>query len=196
MDSKTQSNKVMIGDYLGTIEEFLLGEGTYAENGEIFAARIGEKVVDKERHIVKVIGKKPVELQVGQIVFGKIIDVKKNFITVIIKKIQGFNEELDINANLYVANISDSYVNKPEDMFGIGDIIKARVIKIDIDLVDISTKGDFGVVKAFCKKCRSQLVKSEKFKERLVCESCGSKEVRKIASDYGNVVETTTMIHV
>lgn len=184
-----ESNKVMIGDYLGTIEEFLLGEGTYAENGKIFAARIGEKVIDAEKHIVKVLGKKPLEIQVGQIVYGKILDVKKNSVAVNIGKIHGFNEALEIQAGLYVSNISDTYVNKPEDMFGIGDIVKGRVIRIDADLVDITTKGDLGVVKAFCKRCRSPLVKSEKFKERLICESCGSKEVRKIASDYGNVSE-------
>jgi len=182
--------KVMIGDYLGTIEEFLLGEGTYAENGKIFAARMGERVVDAEKHMVTIVGKKPLELQVDQVVYGEVFGVKKNSITVTIGKIQGFNEALEIQAGLYVSNISDAYVNKPEDMFGIGDIVKGKVIRIESDLIDISTKSaELGVVKAFCKRCRNPLVKSEKVKDRLLCESCGSKEERKIASDYGNVIE-------
>jgi len=181
-------DNVMIGDYLGTIEEFLVGEGTYAENGKIFAARLGEKIIDKEKYLVKVIGKKPLELQVGQTIYGKVFSIKKNLLVLIIKKVQGFNEELEVQAGLFVANISDAYVKKPEDMFGIGDIVKGKIIKIDLDFVHVSTKGEnFGVVKAFCRRCRTPLVRSKKVRNKLICENCGNKEIRKIAKDYGNV---------
>ena len=68
------SDKVkIIGDYLGTIEEFVPCEGTYSEDGKIYAANFGKAVLDRENHIAKVEGKMPAEISIGQIVFGPIL---------------------------------------------------------------------------------------------------------------------------
>lgn len=178
----------LIGDYIGTIEEYVPGDGTYAEDGKIYAATIGNVTMDKEKHIATVDGKVPAEIEVGQVVFGEVMAARKNIVSVIVSRIVGVDRELDTKTGIYVSNISDGYVEKVEDMFGIGDIVKAKVVKIASNLIDISTKGDFGVVKAFCKRCRHPMVRSEKAKEKLECVSCGHLESRKIAADYGNVV--------
>ncbi|MFH1054650.1 MAG: exosome complex RNA-binding protein Csl4 [Candidatus Altiarchaeota archaeon] len=182
-------DKVMIGEYLGTIEEFMPGEGTYAEDGKIYAAKMGHKAVDPARHVAEVKGKDLPSLKVGQTVFGEVATVKTSTVTVIVGKIQAQKGIIDEKTLIYVSNISDKYVDKPEDYFAIGDIVKARVIRMDPGLIDISTKGDFGVVKAFCKSCRHPLAKSKKHEERLECPSCGRVEKRKMAVDYGNVSE-------
>jgi exosome complex component CSL4 len=177
----------LIGDYLGTIEEFAPGEGTYSDDGKIYASNIGKAVLDPKDHTARVDGKFPPELKVGQVVFGDVLNIKKNIIMVIVRKIQGVRGAVDIKTGLYVSNISNSYVEKPDDMFGIGDIVKGKVIKIEPGMIDISTKGDLGVVKAFCKRCRYPLEESEKFEGKLVCPSCGHREQRKLSKDYGNV---------
>ncbi|MFH0861355.1 MAG: exosome complex RNA-binding protein Csl4 [Candidatus Altiarchaeota archaeon] len=182
--------KTMIGDYLGTIEEFVPGEGTYSEDGKIYASKVGELTLDKENHTVTVNGRELPDVRVGQIVFGDVTGFRKNMVTLNVSKIEGIENEIDVKTNIYVSNISDGYVEQVEDMFGIGDIVKGKVIKLDRNMIDISTKGDYGVVKAFCKRCRLPLIKSEKKETNMECSSCGHKENRKIAKDYGNVKVT------
>jgi exosome complex component CSL4 len=179
--------QTLIGEYLGTTEEYIPGEGTYAEDGKIYAATIGEKILDKENHKAIVKGKNMPEIKPGQVVFGEVQGARKNMITIIVSKILGIKEEIEVKTGLYVSNVANSYVEKVEDLFGIGDIVKAKVIKVDQDLVDVETKGDLGVVKAFCKKCRTPLLK--KGEMDMECPSCKHKEKRKIASDYGNVTQ-------
>jgi len=181
---------VLIGDYLGTIEEFVPGKGTFAENGKIYASITGNVIIDRVNHIATVKGKIVPELEIGQIVFGEVINIKKNNITIIVKKISGYNIQLDERASLYVSNIANTYVEKPEDAFGIGDIVKARVISVNTGSIYLSTKGNLGVVLAFCKRCRHTLRKMDKrnrYGNTLICPNCSYKERRKIANDYGNV---------
>ena len=178
---------ISIGEYIGTIEEFIPQKGTYAEEGKIYASNIGELILDHEKRTARVDGKMPVELEVGQTVFGDVLSIRKNNVVVIIRKIQGSDNELDIKSAIYVSNITNSYVEKPEDCFGVGDIIKAKVIKIERGMIDLSTKDNDGVVKAFCKRCRNPLVKSDKHKDKLKCLNCGHVEDRKIADDYAGV---------
>jgi exosome complex component CSL4 len=178
----------LIGDYLGTIEEFVPGVGTYAEEGKIYAANIGRVEIDRENHVVKVMGKMLPVLERGMVVFGEVLDIKKNAVVIIARKIQGQRGDVDIKVGLFVSNISDGYVERPDDLFAIGDIVKGVVIKMEGSLIDISTRGPYGVVKAFCRRCRCPMEKSDKVPaDVLVCPCCADKEKRKIADDYGNV---------
>jgi exosome complex component CSL4 len=182
-------DRVIVGDYLGTIEEFMPGEGTYAEDGKIYAAKVGFKAVDPSRHLAEVKGRNIPTLAVGQIVFGEVAALRSSMVTVIVGKIQGQKGLIDEKTTIYVSNIADSYVEKVEDLFAIGDIVKARVIRMEPGLIDITTKGNLGVVKAFCRKCRYPLVKSDKGMDRLKCPACGQIDRRKVGEDYGNVSE-------
>jgi len=184
-----ETKEVLIGDYLGTIEEFVPGKGTYAEDGKIYASNIGKCVIDHENHVVSVDGKNPPMLEKGQVIFGEVLDIRKNAAVVIARKLKGYSGEVDIKTGLFVSNMADSYVERPEDAFAIGDIVEGVVIKIDGGLIDISTKGPMGVVKAFCRRCRCALKKSDKGQDMLECPCCGNKGRRKIADDYANVAE-------
>ena len=179
--------KVMIGDCLGTIEEFMPGEGTFAQDGKIFASKIGKKVIDLEKHEAKVIGKDIPRIGIGQTVFGDVVMMKPSMAIVNVQKIVGTEGIIDERTTIFVSNIDDKYVENPNDMFGIGDIIKAKVFKMEGNMIDLSTKGDLGVVKAFCKRCRMPLIRSEKYEDKLECGSCKHVEKRKIAADYGKV---------
>jgi len=184
------TQKVMVGEYLGTIEEFMPGEGTYSEDGKIYSAVIGYKDVDPSKHVAAVHGMKLPSLKIGQMVFGEVAGFRTNMVTVIAGKILGQKGVIDEKTTIYVSNIADSYVDKPEDYFGIGDIVKVKIIKMDANLIDVSTKGnELGVVKAYCKNCRHAMVISKKQPDKLQCPSCNRIEKRKMASDYGNVSE-------
>jgi|WetSurMetagenome_2_1015567.scaffolds.fasta_scaffold149049_3 exosome complex component CSL4 len=181
--------KVMIGDYIGTIEEFMPGKGTYAEDGKIYAAKMGVKAVDPVKHVAEIKGKDLPSLAVGQTVFGEVMGFRTNMVTLIAEKIVGQKGYIDEKTTIYISNIADTYVEKPEEVFAIGDIVKAKLIRMENGVIDVSTKGDLGVVKAFCRGCRYPLVRSEKNKDCLECPSCRRVEKRKIAADYGNVSE-------
>lgn len=180
-------DKTLVGDYLGTTEEYIQGEGTYAEEGRIYSAVIGEKTLDKENHRILVKGRPMPEIKTGQIVFGEVQGMRKNIVTIIVSKIEGLKEPIEVKTSLYVSNVANKYVENVEDLFGIGDIVKARVLKIENDLIDLETKNDLGIVKAFCKKCRNPLTKKGELD--MECPSCGHKDRRKTASDYANVVK-------
>ncbi len=179
--------RVLIGDYLGTIEEFVPGKGTFAEDGRIYAAIMGEAELDKVNHTAEVRGKSILELEVGQVIFGEIVNIRRNNITVIAKKIRGYEAEIDEKTSLYVSNIADKYVEKAEDFFGVGDIVEGEIIRIHGGMVSLSTRGNYGVVLAFCKRCRHRLERTHKYKDKLVCPNCAHEEQRKIAGDYGKV---------
>jgi len=176
-----------IGDQLGTIEEYVPGTGTFAEEGGIYASKIGEKEVDPTKHIVSVKGKILPEIEEGQTVFGEVVALRKSTATVVVSRIEGIKGIIDARASLYVSNIADGYVKSPEDMFGLNDIVKAKVLRIDPAGVELTTKGPYGVVKAFCKRCRGDLARSDKGKDSMACPVCRHKEGRKIADDYGKV---------
>lgn len=178
----------IIGDYIGTIEEFVPCEGTYSEDGKIYASNIGRVVLDQENHTARIEAKMPADLKVGQVVFGDVLSIKKNLVQVIARKIKDIKGEIDAKVGIYVSNIAKTYVENPEDMFGIGDIVKGKIVRIEPGMIDITTKDDeYGVVKAFCKRCRYALEKVEGSHNKLICPSCGHREQRKLASDYGNV---------
>ncbi len=179
----------MIGEFLGTIEEFMPGKGTFAEDGKIFASQIGKKVIDMERHEARVLGRELPALAVGQEVFGEVIMMKPQMAIVDVQKIKGQVGNISERTTIFVSNIDNKYVDNPSDMFGLGDIVKATVFKMDNGMIDLSTKGDYGVVKAFCKRDRIALIKSEKNEGKLECPVCKHIEKRKISPDYGQVSE-------
>ncbi|ODS37612.1 hypothetical protein BEH94_10330 [Candidatus Altiarchaeales archaeon WOR_SM1_SCG] len=179
----------LVGDYLGTTEEFLPGKGTYTDEGKIYASISGEKILDSKEHVAKVLGKSQDDISVGDVVFGEVFTVRESVVQIIVKKIMGSSRKIDVKTGIHISNIADEYVENAGDNFGIGDIVKAKVIKIIPGMVDLTTKGNFGVVKAFCKKCRHPLIKSGENLNLLECKNCGSKESRRTASDYGDVSE-------
>jgi len=83
---------------------------------------------------------------------------------------------------LPIRNVSTRYVERLKDEFKIGDLIKAKVVKASSLGIDLATDDfSFGVVKAFCSKCRHPL---QLFGQSLRCLNCGSSERRKVSSDY------------
>jgi exosome complex component CSL4 len=91
-------------------------------------------------------------------------------------------------AAIKVQDISDRYVKFVSDEFRIGDIIKARVIDTQAG-TDLSTKGNpaYGVLKAFCTRCRHAMVLKG---SKVMCNSCGRTETRKLSKDYVEIGES------
>jgi len=173
---------VMPGDRLGYKEEFVAGEGVYEENGEIFAAVAGKLIVRD-----KVINVEPVkvipEIERGDVVLGRVIDVRNSLALVELSRKKGLDRDLKNTglAALHISNVQNEYLKDLNSAIRYMDIIKARVI--DEKSLKLSTKEDeMGVVKSICSLCKHEMVREG---NTLKCPNCGNVEKRKLSSDYG-----------
>ncbi|MDF2955227.1 exosome complex RNA-binding protein Csl4 [Candidatus Alkanophaga liquidiphilum] len=180
-------NLVVPGDFLGTSEEFIVGDGVYDERGKIYAAVVGEvKIEDKRISVVPRVGTPPLP-RAGDIVIGRVEDVKENVVVVSIACIQGCENRSVATSErgiIHISNIKNSYVTNLQQEFAHEDIVRAKVI--DAKALRLSTEQrNLGVIKAICGRCKSSLVRRGNV---LFCETCRKVEMRKIADDYGKVV--------
>jgi exosome complex component CSL4 len=87
--------------------------------------------------------------------------------------------------DIHVSNVRDSYVKWLADEFRPSDLIRARVI--DAERMRLTTSEDsLGVVKAYCSKCKGELVLEGK---KLKCPVCNMTETRKISTEYGKGIK-------
>ena len=177
---------VFPGDEIGYSEEYLCGEGCYDADGIIKASAVGELVVDGESRIMTVNSRnKPVVLETGDVVFGKINDLRSNMAIVNVIAKEGI-ETRSISTRrvgtLFISQVTDGFVKDLSEFFRVGDMIKARVIKVKPSL-QLSTSGEgLGVVKSFCKRCKGTM---RVVGSRLQCFRCRTFENRgNISKDY------------
>ncbi|AAM04160.1 TPA: exosome complex RNA-binding protein Csl4 [Methanosarcina acetivorans] len=177
---------VLPGELVGTTEEFKSGAGTTVIGGDIYSTATGNVLIDRKSRVVSVKPNTltPNILKVGDIVYGKITDVRESGAMVEVAGIEGKENREIVNTrpgDIHVSNVRDSYVKRLSDEFRPSDIVKARVI--DVDRMRLTTSEDsLGVVKAYCSNCRGELVLEGK---KLKCPVCNMTETRKISTEYG-----------
>lgn len=160
-EPKEQLKKVFPGELIGTSEEFTAKSGTYVDKGNIYASVSGiVKINTKDRSIsVTPITNTPPYLQVGDIVIGRVTDVKDSVALIEIAGIKGKGEREIVNidqAAIHVSNVKDAYVKELYHEFAPFDIVKARVI--DMKNMRLTTVNkELGVMKAYCDNCRSRV---------------------------------------
>lgn len=171
---------VFPGDRIGSVEEFKAEEGVYEENGELFASVAGVLQLEDKKAKVKSFRRIP-ELHKGDVVIGRVVDVRNNFAMVEIARKKGEDRDLAHTglALLHISNVGER-VDNMNVAIGYFDIVKARVLdnspKISI------REPEMGVLKAFCSSCKSELVLE---RGKLKCPNCGREERRKVSKSYG-----------
>ena len=177
---------VLPGELVGTTEEFKPGDGTAIIAGDIYSTATSSVLIDRKARLVLV---KPNTLTPnilieGDIIYGRITDVRESGAAVEIAGIEGKENREIVNVrpgDIHVSNVRDSYVKWLADEFRPSDIVKARVV--DVERMRLTTAEDsLGVVKAYCSKCRGELVLVGK---KLKCPVCNMTETRKISTEYG-----------
>jgi exosome complex component CSL4 len=181
---------VLPGELVGTTEEFRPGTGTSISSGDIYSTATGNVLINRKARIVSVKPNTltPNILKVGDIIYGKITDVRESGAMVEIAAIQGKENREVVNTrlgDLHVSNVRDSYVKRLADEFRPSDIIRARVL--DTERMRLTTAEDsLGVVKAYCSRCRGELILEGK---KLKCPVCNMTETRKISTEYGKGIK-------
>jgi len=181
-----KSGKFVIpGDYLGVIEEFLPGGGTYIENGNIYSSTVGHLLLDSRDRRVSVYQKTrtPLFPKKGNLVLGKVITVHPKTLGLKIFQIGKKLLYNSLNGIMYITDVSKYYVKTMLDAFNIGDIVRTKVISTINREIHLTTQGNgLGVIQAKCSLCGHTLILD---KNRLRCPQCNKTRWRKIAHDYG-----------
>jgi len=178
---------VFPGSFLGYEEEFVAGANAYENDGSLFSDSIGQRTLDEQKHEanvqrftndVKILDK-------DCVVIGIVSLVKMHSVLLDIKQGQKNGQKRtvhDRNGSIAVFNISQSYVKSTDEMYRIGDIVKARVLEVTPYGIELESKApEFGVIKAFSVKSRAPLhLIDGKLRDPLT----GATEERKISSDY------------
>ncbi|MEM2727120.1 MAG: exosome complex RNA-binding protein Csl4, partial [Archaeoglobaceae archaeon] len=119
---------VFPGDRIGSVEEFKAEEGVYEENGELFASVAGVLQLEDKKAKVKSFRRIP-ELHKGDVVIGRVVDVRNNFAMVEIARKKGEDRDLAHTglALLHISNVGER-VDNMNVAIGYFDIVKARVL--------------------------------------------------------------------
>ena len=191
MDKKKKIREgtlVIPGDYLGVIEEYLPGEGVIEENGELYAMIPGKVRINEKKMEIRIepVTDVPPLPKVGDIVIGKVIEVKPQAAIIQLSKIEGRGGYREIAtsklAGIHISQVREGYVEDMRKEFKIGDIIRARVLTDEKSPIQLTTRNpDLGVVYALCTRCRSPLVRRG---SQLICPKCGNVEMRKTSTLY------------
>lgn len=179
---------VFPGTVLGT-EEYVSGKNSGIDgNGNLIASVVGTPELNARTRSMEVrkLGKNSVPFEAGDTVFGRVSLVKENSAVIELAQAECNGQEKKVLrgiAAIMIRMVDRGFVKSLSDKFRIGDIVKAKVVSVSSCGVDCSTadSGEFGVVKAFCTRCRQPL---HLFGMQLKCLNCGSTETRKISSDY------------
>ncbi|MCL2686907.1 MAG: exosome complex RNA-binding protein Csl4 [Methanobrevibacter sp.] len=179
---------VMPGDVLGVSEQFLPDKWAYDDGGYIKAAVIGTVDISSSNKKISIIPSsgKPAVLNIGDIVYGEITDVRGQRAMINVQKMKGEDRRLALPymAAIHISQVKKGYLEKLTDAFRIGDVIEAKVSKIMGDNLDLNTADrENGVVKAMCTRCRAYMIPSKR-NDEVYCEVCDRKERRKLSSNY------------
>ena len=177
---------VLPGEEVAVTEEYEGGEGTYEEDGKVFAAWPGTVEVDAEHRVVHVNPfNPPAQLREGDVIYGEVDEIRSSMAEARVMAIHGRARQVagEIDASLHVSKITNAYVEDIRDAMRLGDIIRARVMQTDPSLQITTQEANLGVVLARCSADRTPMVKISESEVR--CPRCERTYRRKLAADYG-----------
>lgn len=175
------------GDPVGVAEEFVPGDGTYEENGQLYAATVGYLTLDTRDFVARVesLVAAPAIVRPGDTVIGVVNGTRSSMAIVEVVAIAEQPERGiggDRNGTLHVSKASDAYVENMEDAFRVRDIVRAKVLGTE-PAIQLTTKApNLGVLKAYCPRCGTAMARKGK---GVVCPECDWKDMKKLAVDYG-----------
>ena len=182
-----EKRPVLPGEEVAVAEEYLPAEGTYEENGKVYAALMGTLELDLDEKTATVRATNPmVELVPGDSVFCQVTDVRNCMAICEVVAVEGKERNVtgDTNGTIHISKLSTDYTQDVGREMRPSDIIRAKVVQSHPSVQLTTAAAHLGVIKALCKRCRAPLERQEK---GLWCPNCERSETRKLADDYGDV---------
>ena len=187
MKEKQKPAEAFPGDKLAVSEEFLPGQHTYDDSGQIRALAVGSVQKDTKNMEISV---KPAEvpeiIRVDDWVTGQAESVQANSANVHIYFLNGKTTFKDFSGLLTLRGLSGggrgARRTTPVKM---GDIVRCRVFSLLNGIIHLTIdEPDMGVVAALCGNCGKPLLRGSA--TRAKCDECGNVEERKLARDFGS----------
>ncbi len=178
---------VLPGEEVGVTEEYEAGEGTYEEDGKVFAAQSGTLELDAEHRVARVAAfNPPAHMRVGDAIYCTVSEIRASMAEGRVLAIHGRDRQVagELDASLHVSKIVNAYVEDIRDTMRLGDILRARVIQTDPSLQITTQEANLGVVLALCPIDRVAMTKTGETEVK--CPRCEHVFRRKLAADYGN----------
>jgi exosome complex component CSL4 len=174
---------VVPGDPVGVVEEYVYEDNVCEDAGTLRSCVIGVVETDKSNHTVRVRKalKKPSIPVKGDVIGGIVTDVRPKLVTVDINLKGSVVFEPPFTGLLPIGYAARERVETLEKLFVVSDVIRAKVVNERPPFVITTDADDLGVILAHCTECGSMLRLS---KGRLVCERCGTRNFRKLSSNY------------
>ena len=180
------SRIVFPSDKICEEEEYFDGEGSYVDRkSSIRAAFFGNLHLDKRKYKAKVIPENNEVLwgKRGDAVVGIITRLKMKQAEIKISKINGKATSSNFTGIIHINKISKDYVDSIEDVFQVGDIIRAKVLNsFSLPYRLYTNEKSLGVIMSNCPTCGIHLKKEKKYE--LSCNLCNSKFKKKTSADY------------
>ncbi len=183
----TDKIEVFPGDEVAVEEEYLASDGTFANDGVIYASQIGILELDDDECVARVISPNPPNvLNIGDVVYAIVADIRNTMATADVVAKDGVTRGLggETYATIHVSKISAEYTDDVGRELRKGDYIRARVTGIKPSLQLTTKESHLGVIKSLCGECKTHLEKKGK---GLYCPECNRSMSRKLADDYGDV---------
>lgn len=183
----TNSELVFPGEEVAVEEEYLASDGTFAEDGVIYASQVGILELDDDNCVARVISSNPPNLlREGDIVYGVVADIRNTMATADVVAKDGVDRTLggETYATIHVSKISQGYTDDVGKELRKGDYIRARVTGTKPSLQLTTKDNHLGVIRSLCGRCKTEMVRKG---DGLFCPECRYSTPRKLADDYGDV---------
>lgn len=181
-----EPRQVLPGEELAVVEEYEAGEGTYEENGRVYAAQPGMLTLDAEHRVARVAPfNPPAHLSIGDVIYGTVTEIRSSMAEARVAAIHGRDRQVagELDASLHVSKIANAYVEDIRDTMRLGDTLRMRVVQTDPSLQVTTAERNLGVVLALCTFDRSPM---ELRGDHVWCPRCERTSRRKLAADYGD----------
>lgn len=186
--SGNEKDIVFPSDYIAVEEEFLPAKGTYVENNEIRASLVGEVSVDKKYYkarVYSIVNPKPFPKFRDEVI-AQVTIVHNSSLKLNVVYHAGREVSPPYSAIMHISDASREYLKSLEDVYARGDFIRATVNDSKSFPLQLECKkADNGVIYTICDKCGEEVEKIKR--NTLKCGSCGWKQNRLTAIDYGKV---------
>lgn len=176
----------VVGEKLGNEEDFMIvGDAHIDDEGNIYPRTTSIIEVEDDTLTIEPIHK--AKLSVGDLVIGVVSEIKKNYAVINIQKNLSNKKNVDFSALLPISEISYTFMKEIRDAIRIGDIIKAKVVKMNFD-IELSIKDKpLGVEIGYCVNCRRKLGRNIIFRNKdivtISCGYCYTKQTRKLSGN-------------
>lgn len=173
------------GDELGVIEEFFPARNAYEQDGVVRAKVVGWARLDLLKHEASVSEARKARLpRSGDVVHAVVSGVRDAVanVEIVYNETRGAFYPIPFRGIVHISEASNERLKSLNEVYGYGDVIRAKVLS-QKPPYQLSTKGaDFGVIMTRCPKCTTPLRKRGLWLYCPICKKTYKK--KKISKHY------------